>query len=96
MDLRRISAVESHERIRLPSAPVSGWRSGRGDDDEDAAMSNLGLFGLSLLVLTISGTLMAVIKSAWDEPWVWWEYAVLAAIAVGVGIAVANDALVTG
>ena len=59
-------------------------------------MSSLGVLGLSLLGLTIGGTLMAVIKSAWDEPWVWWEYAVLAAIAVGVGIAVANDALVTG
>ena len=59
-------------------------------------MSNLGLFGLSLLVLTISGTLMAVIKSAWDERWAWWEYVVLAVMAVGVGIAVAMTPVVTG
>ena len=61
-----------------------------------AAMSNLGLFGLSLLGLTIAGTLVAVIKSAWDEPWAWWEYAVLAAMVVGIGIAVAMAPVVTG
>ena len=55
----------------------------------NAAMSNLGVFGLSLLGLTIGSTLMAVIKSAGDKPLAWWECAALAATAVGIGIALA-------
>ena len=52
-------------------------------------MSSLGVFGLSLLGLTMGGTLMAVIKSAGDKPWAGWECGVLAAIVVGIGIALA-------
>ena len=55
----------------------------------NSVMSNLGVIGLSLLGLTIGGTLMAVIKSAGDKPWAWWECAALAAMALGVGIALA-------
>ena len=33
--------------------------------------------------------MMAVIKSAGDKPWAWWECGVLAAIVVGIGIALA-------
>jgi hypothetical protein len=39
-----------------------------GDNDEAPAMSNLGLLSLSLLGLTMGGTLVAVIKSAEDKP----------------------------
>ena len=55
---------------------------------------SLGVFGLSLLGLTIGGTLMAVIKSAGDKPWAWWECAALAAMAVGIVIALAMAPMV--
>ena len=58
-------------------------------------MSNLGLLGLSLLGLTMGGTLMAVIKSAGDKPpLAWWEYAVSIAMVVCVGIVLAMAPMV--
>ena len=62
---RRVDTSATHCRTTLqPQLPPSGavllW---------NAAMSSLGVFGLSLLGLTIGGTLMAVIKSAGDNPW---------------------------
>ena len=44
---------------------------------------------MRLLGLTMGGTLMAVIKSAG-----WWDCAVLAAMAVGIGIALAMASMV--
>ena len=49
---------------------------------------------MRLLGLTMGGTLMAVIKSAGDKPSAWWDCAVLAAMAVGIGIALAMASMV--
>ena len=57
-------------------------------------MSNLGLLGLSLLGLTMGGTLMAVIKSAGTTPLAWWEYAVFVTMVFGVGIVLAMAPMV--
>ena len=58
-------------------------------------MSNLGLLSLSLLGLTMGGTLMAVIKSAGDNPpLAWWVYAAFVAIVVCVGIVLAMAPMV--
>ena len=53
---------------------------------------------MPMLGLTMGGTLMAVIKPAGDKPWAWWECAVLAAMAIGIGIALvlAPMVVVTG
>jgi hypothetical protein len=58
-------------------------------------MSNLGLLSLSLLGLTMGGTLIAVIKSAEDKPpLAWWEYALFVAMVVCVGIVLAMAPMV--
>ena len=57
-------------------------------------MSKLGLFSLSLLGLTMGGTLMAVIRVRDKPPLAWWEYAVFVAMVVCVGIVLAMAPMV--
>ena len=60
-------------------------------------MGNLGLLSLSLLGLTMGGTLMAVIKSAGDKPpLAWWVYAAFVAMVVCVGVVLAMAPMLSG